>query len=122
MQHAEPPTENIYLGVALIIVIVATGIFAYIKESQAASVSREMERLVPRTAKVIRECDQLEVNAEDLVLGDILVLSTGDVVPADCRILDTSEGFMVDNSAITGESEPVELDPTATHEKQLFSR
>ena len=57
-----------------------------------------------------------------LVLGDILNLQTGDVVPADCRILEASDGFMVDNSAITGESEPIELDATATHEKQLFSR
>ena len=44
-----------------------------------------------------------------------------DVVPADCRILDSTE-FSVDNSTITGESEPVELDATATHEKQLFSK
>ena len=57
-----------------------------------------------------------------LFQGDILVLRTGDIVPADCRILESSDGFMVDNSAITGESEPIELDPTATHEKQLFSR
>ena len=57
-----------------------------------------------------------------LVLGDILNLQTGDVVPADCRILEATDGFMVDNSAITGESEPIELDATATHEKQLFSR
>ena len=50
------------------------------------------------------------------------ILQTGDVVPADCRILEATEGFMVDNSKITGESEPIELDATATHEKQLFSR
>ena len=122
MQSAQPPTENIYLGVALIIVILVTGIFSYIKESQKAAIDREFEKLCPRTAKVIRECEEMEVPAEDLVLGDILCLRTGDIVPADCRILDTSDGFTVDNSAITGESEPIELDPTATHEKQLFSR
>ena len=55
------------------------------------------------------------------VLGDILILQVGDVVPADCRILDSTE-FSVDNSGITGESEPIELDSTATHEKQLFSK
>ena len=54
-------------------------------------------------------------------LGDILILQVGDVVPADCRILDSTE-FSVDNSGITGESEPIELDATATHEKQLFSK
>ena len=132
-----------------------TSFFAFYKESRAASIAREYEKLVPRNAKVIRECDEFEVPAEDLVLvsfdynfglynsnpskhlvtcesvisiipngfqGDILVLRTGDIVPADCRILESSDGFMVDNSAITGESEPIELDPTATHEKQLFSR
>ena len=49
--------------------------------------------------------------------GDILVLRTGDIVPADCRILESSDGFMVDNSAITGESEPIELDPRIRREK-----
>ena len=57
--------------------------------------------------------------SDPCVLGDILILQVGDVVPADCRILDSTE-FSVDNSGITGESEPIELDPTATHEKQLF--
>ena len=55
------------------------------------------------------------------ILGDVVILQAGDVVPADCRILDSTE-FSVDNSTITGESEPVELDATATHEKQLFSK
>ena len=59
--------------------------------------------------------------SDPCVLGDILILQVGDVVPADCRILDSTE-FSVDNSGITGESEPIELDPTATHEKQLFSK
>ena len=70
---------------------------------------------------MIRECIEIEVPAEELVLGDVLILKAGDVVPADCRILDATE-FSVDNSTITGESEPIELDPTATHEKQLFSK
>ena len=121
-QSADPPTENLYLGFALLIVIVMTGVFAYVKESRAAKVAREYDRLVPRTARVVREVEELEVPAEDLVLGDILLLRAGDIVPADCRIIDCGNGFTVDNSCITGESEPIELDPTATHEKQLFSR
>jgi P-type E1-E2 ATPase len=121
-QSADPPSENLFLCVALVIVIVVTGVFAFIKESRAASLARDYERLVPRSAKVIRECDEMEVPAEDLVLGDIVILATGDIVPADCRILEASNGFTVDNSAITGESESIQLDATATHEKQLFSR
>jgi len=119
---ARPSTEPLVLGVALVIVNLLTGIFSFIKESAAASLSRDIERLVPNNARVIRECIESVEPAEELVVGDILILQTGDVVPADCRILEATEGFMVDNSKITGESEPIELDATATHEKQLFSR
>ena len=45
-----------------------TSFFAFYKESRAASIAREYEKLVPRNAKVIRECDEFEVPAEDLVL------------------------------------------------------
>ena len=119
---ADPPTESLYLGCALLIVIIITGIFSYIKESTGAKIAQEIAEEIPNTARVTRECDDVQVAAEELVLGDILNLQTGDVVPADCRILEATDGFMVDNSAITGESEPIELDATATHEKQLFSR
>lgn len=107
---------------ALIIALLVSGIFAYIKESQAAAINKEFDSHAAGEARVIRMCNEIMVPAEDLVLGDILVLRMGDVVPADCRIINASEGFMVDNSPITGESEPIPLDPNASHEKQLFSR
>ena len=68
-QHADPSFTDIWLGTALIIVILVTGIFSYIKESQQASIQREIERLVPRVARVVRECIETEVPAEELVLG-----------------------------------------------------
>ena len=68
-QHADPAFTDIWLGTALIIVILVTGIFSYIKESQQASIQREIERLVPRVARVVRECIETEVPAEELVLG-----------------------------------------------------
>ena len=61
----------------------------------------------PQTANVIREAIEQEVPAEELVLGDIIVMRAGDRVPADCRILEANN-LMVDNSALTGESEPQE--------------
>ena len=50
---------------------------------------------------VLRECVEEEVPAEELVMGDIIFMRAGDIVPADCRILD-SNGFTVDNSILTG--------------------
>lgn len=54
-------------------------------------------------------------------MGDIVLMRAGDIVPADCRILE-SNGFTVDNSILTGESEPQELDVHTTHENQLMTR
>ena len=50
---------------------------------------------------MLRECVEEEVPAEELVMGDIIFMRAGDIVPADCRILD-SNGFTVDNSILTG--------------------
>ena len=59
------------------------------------------------TTKVIRDGKQQEVKSEDLVVGDLIVLEAGDSIPADARIL-TSASMKVEESALTGESVPVD--------------
>ena len=122
LQTASPPSEDFAFGVAFLIVIFTTGVFAYFKESKSAKISRAFEKSLTQSARVLRECIEETVPAELLVLGDIILLKTGDIVPADARVLECSDGFSVDNSCVTGEAEPIELDATATHEKMLFSR
>jgi cation-transporting P-type ATPase I len=68
---------------------------------------RDLSAVVRRLATVHRDGKILEIDATDLVPGDVVVLSTGDVVPADCRILH-AESVEVDTSSLTGESLPVE--------------
>lgn len=60
--------------------------------------------MIPPNATVIRNGEQNEVPAEDLVVGDIVLVKTGQKVPADIRILETAN-MKVDNSSLTGESE-----------------
>ena len=108
--------------VAFLIALFTTGVFAYFKESKSASISKAYEKTIEHSARVIRQGVEEVIPGELLVYGDILLLKTGDIVPADCRILESSDGFSVDNSCVTGEAEPIELDATATHEKMLFSR
>ena len=69
-----PPVENIALGIALIAVIIFTGIFSFVQEYKGAAIAKEYERLCPKTARVIREMEEQEVDAEELVMGDIIVL------------------------------------------------
>ena len=107
--------------VALIVVILITGTLSFIQESRSASIAKQYEEMQPQTANVIREAIEQEVPAEELVLGDIIVLRTGDRVPADCRILEANN-LMVDNSALTGESEPQERDINCTHDDAMLTR
>ncbi len=73
------------------------------------------------TTTVRRDGDERTINAERLVLGDVVVLGSGDVVPADCRLL-TGDGLEVDESSLTGESLPVAKDPAPVVAYQLADR
>ena len=63
--------------------------------------------MIVNTATVIREGQSLEVAIEDLVVGDIVKLSAGDMIPADLLLIE-SRDFFVQQSGLTGESDSVE--------------
>ena len=65
--------------------------------------------MVPQYALALRDGEKVSVKAEDLVIGDIIEIKFGDRIPADIRVIE-SKGFKVDNSSLTGESEPQRLD------------
>lgn len=72
-------------------------------------------------ATVLREGEKLTLRAEDIVLGDVVEVKFGDRIPADIRIIE-ARGFKVDNSSLTGESEPQSRSPDFTHENPLETR
>jgi sodium/potassium-transporting ATPase subunit alpha len=94
------------LGIAIIAVILINGIFTFIQEYRAEKVLNAMKKLLPFRAKVIREGRLREIDARELVIGDLVVLSEGDRVPADIRLIE-EEGLTVNNAALTGEAEPL---------------
>lgn len=75
----------------------------------------------PQQATVIRDGDKIQINADQLVVGDLVEMKGGDRVPADIRILQ-AQGCKVDNSSLTGESEPQTRSPECTHESPLETR
>lgn len=77
--------------------------------------------MVPQFATVIREGQKLTIPAEDIVVGDMIEIKSGDRVPADLRIL-KSHACKVDNSSLTGESEPQTRSPELTHDNPLETR
>merc|ERR1740131_245064 len=119
--YEEPPDDNLYLGVVLTAVVTVTGIFSYYQESKSAKIMESFKNLVPQYALVRRNGEKISIEAKDLTLGDIVEVKFGDRIPADLRVLE-SKGFKVDNSSLTGESEPQTRSPEFTHDNPLETR
>merc|ERR1712227_517805 len=117
----EPPDDNLYLGIVLTAVVLVTGIFSYYQESKSSKIMESFANMVPQYALAIREGDKISVKAEDLTIGDIVEVKFGDRVPADLRVIEARQ-FKVDNSSLTGESEPQTRTPEFTHDNPLETK
>jgi len=79
------------------------------------------KNMVPQYAIVLRDGEKQNLQAEDLCIGDIVEVKFGDRIPADIRVIE-SRGFKVDNSSLTGESEPQSRSPEFTSENPLETK
>ncbi|MDX1435764.1 MAG: cation-translocating P-type ATPase [Anaerolineales bacterium] len=95
--------------VVILIIVVLNAILGYTQEYRAEQSMAALKRMSVPTVRVRRGGEVLEVSASDLVPGDVVLLETGNIVPADGRAL-VSANLRADEAALTGESEPVEKD------------
>lgn len=96
-------------------VIVGTMVFlsvflSYIQEARSSRAVEKLQKLVKTTVTVLRDGKETEVLLEEVVPGDVVALTAGSLIPADLRIL-SAKDFFVTQSALTGESMPVEKGP-----------
>ncbi|XP_028937232.1 sodium/potassium-transporting ATPase subunit alpha-1 [Ornithorhynchus anatinus] len=117
----EPQNDNLYLGVVLSAVVIITGCFSYYQEAKSSKIMESFKNMVPQQALVIRNGEKLSINAEEVVVGDLVEVKGGDRIPADLRII-SANGCKVDNSSLTGESEPQTRSPDFTNENPLETR
>jgi len=94
------------------------GGFSYYQEFKSSKVLNSFKNMIPQFATVWREGHRKELEVSSLVVGDIIEVKYGDKLPADMRILE-SQGFKVDNSALTGEAEPQKRSPYCTDKNPL---
>ncbi|MDZ7691284.1 MAG: HAD-IC family P-type ATPase [Balneolaceae bacterium] len=93
-------------GIAIIVVLLLNTIIGFWMELQARQSMNALQQMDKVMTTVIRGGEEQEIDAEQLVPGDIIYLNAGDVIPADCRLAEVSE-LSVDEAALTGESVPV---------------
>ncbi len=94
------------LGWAIAAVIVINAVFSFWQEYRAERATEALAQLIPKRARVVRESEIVEVDADEVVPGDVIVLEEGDYVCADARLVDAVD-LRVNLSVLTGESTPV---------------
>lgn len=100
--------ENDYVdSIIIIAIVILNAIMGLVQEARAEKSIESLKKLTPQIAKTIREGELQEINAEQLVPGDIIELESGNYVPADCRIIECFN-LKIEESSLTGETEAVE--------------
>ena len=99
-------------ALAIFVIVIMNSILGFIQEYRAEKALEALKKLVTPRARVIREKREFIIPARELVPGDIIVLESGDRVPADARLLE-AVNLEVDESMLTGESIPVPKDAKA---------
>jgi sodium/potassium-transporting ATPase subunit alpha len=81
----------------------------------------QFAKMLPQNAKVMRDGAIARMSAADIVVGDVIVVAIGDKVPADIRVV-SCNGLKVDNSSLTGESEPISIGAAPTDDNPLETK
>ncbi len=97
-------------------VVVINGIIGYLQENKAEKALESIKHMLSLKATVVREGRRKEIAAEQLVPGDIVMLSMGDKVPADIRVIEASN-CQIEEAALTGESDAVSKKMVAVYEE-----
>lgn len=101
---AEDPN---YANIIVILILVAVSTFLdFFSEYRSNLAAEKLKQLVSTTATVIRNGQKIKVPFRELVLGDVVILSAGDMIPADLRIIE-SKDLYVGQSSLTGESDAI---------------
>lgn len=99
-------SSNLKVAVAVFAVVLLNAVIGFAQEYRAERTAEALKRLLPTHARVLRDGTPIEVGADELVPGDLVLFAEGDSVSADCRLLEAFQ-LSTSDSALTGESDPV---------------
>ena len=104
---AKPGEEDPTTSIIIVVLVLISGGIRFVQELKSDKAASNLASLIVNTATVIRDGVQQEIPIEELVVGDVIKLSAGDMLPADALLLETRD-FFIQQSSLTGESESVE--------------
>ena len=107
------------LAVAIVAVIVINGAFSFWQEYRAEATMAALQRLLPHQVRALRDGALVVIPTEDVVPGDLVCLTAGDDVPADCCLIEAF-GVRVNNATITGEARPISRDARPSDETDVL--
>ncbi|HEU5905097.1 TPA: magnesium-translocating P-type ATPase, partial [Streptococcus pneumoniae] len=104
---AKPGQEDPTTSIIIVVLVLISGGIRFVQELRSDKAATNLSKMIVNTATVIRQGEIQEVPIDDLVVGDVVKLSAGDMIPADLLLFE-SRDFFVQQSGLTGESESVE--------------
>ena len=94
-------------AVIILTILIITGLLGFLQELHAGRALEKLQGMVQTRSSVIRNGKEIKIPSANVVPGDILLLNAGNMIPADCRIIESNE-LHVNESSLTGETYPVE--------------
>lgn len=107
------------IGYAVIIVILVSGTFSFWQDHRVEQTLEALQRLLLPRMNILHDGSVVRVAVDQLVPGDVVLLEQGDIVPADCRLIEAF-GVRVNNATLTGEAMPLARDPAPSREDDLI--
>ncbi len=101
-----PKPDYLTVGIILSLIILSS-LVAFVQSERSNAAAEKLSKMISNKADVLRDGKQIEIPMSEIVPGDMVRLSAGDMIPADIRFLTTKDAFVA-QAALTGESNPVE--------------
>lgn len=115
---AQKTSEEIIDGVAILAIVIMNAIFGVVQENKAEKSLAALKKLTEQEVFVYRDGSLKKISSSELVIGDVISLEAGTILPADCRLIEGYE-LKIDESSLTGESEATLKSADFVSEKTL---